>query len=86
MLSVHVQDAADRNKLGRSTFKNLNLALATIAAGNFTALWYVLWHSPRTTQAVSTIAGECAALADASLAAMRIHARPHIWFFIDPLT
>lgn len=34
-----MQDAADRNVMGRSTFKNLNLGLATIAAGNASALW-----------------------------------------------
>ena len=34
-----MQDAADRKRLGRSTFKNLNLGLAAIAAGNASALW-----------------------------------------------
>lgn len=37
-----LKDAADRKRLGRSTFKNLNLGLATIAAGNASALWWAV--------------------------------------------
>lgn len=37
-----LKDAADRNVMGRSTFKNLNLGLATIAAGNASALWWAV--------------------------------------------
>ena len=36
---VGLQDAADRNMLDKPTFKNLNLGLAAIAAGNASALW-----------------------------------------------
>ena len=34
-----LQDAADRKRMGRSTFKNLNLSLAAIATGNASSLW-----------------------------------------------
>ncbi|DBA86528.1 TPA: hypothetical protein ACH3X2_005503 [Trebouxia sp. C0005] len=37
-----LKDAADRKRMGRSTFKNLNLGLATIAAGNASALWWAV--------------------------------------------
>lgn len=36
---VNVQDAADQRKMDQPTFKNLNLGLAAIAAGNASALW-----------------------------------------------
>ena len=34
-----MQDAADQGMLDKPTFKNLNLGLAAIAAGNASSLW-----------------------------------------------
>jgi len=39
-----LKDAADRGRMGKSTFKNLNLSLAVIATGNASALWYAASH------------------------------------------
>lgn len=36
---VGVQDAADQRQMDKPAFKNLNLGLAAIAAGNASALW-----------------------------------------------
>ncbi|KAL3141424.1 hypothetical protein ABBQ32_004993 [Trebouxia sp. C0010 RCD-2024] len=39
-----LKDAADRGRIGKSTFKNLNLSLAVIAVGNAASLWYAASH------------------------------------------